>query len=608
MSGSEPLLDQHRQIIAHALQERIGTTCQRILLVQPLQVNEADIDIYNALNLRYYAFPPYGIGILKRNLERRNYSVLVEDLNYRVLAAIHERSDLSLMPTDLTLMWQDALRTLVETFKPDLVGLSCMYTMTHDITIRCAEFIKSLRMDLPVIVGGVHATTSVEAVLDAGHVVDFVSLYEGDVSFGDLLDFTRGLVGSDQLSQIAMRHEGATAILTDRNTPNVRYIQESPDYGDLPIGDYSRVGQVGIFNFWYGEQVRAGSLLANRGCRARCSFCSVRHFNGPGVRQRDALRVVDEMAHMKNVYGITHFTWLDDDLFYNAEKSLELFNGMAQANLGMTWDASNGVLASSVVDYPEVVAAAARSGCIGMGFGIETGSARILRAVHKPSSIRHFRQLGEVMKNHPAIFTKGFLMLGFPGETVKEIKQTISLAQAIDLDWYSVQVVSPLPTTEMYSQFVDVGGEKRGTLHFGIRESERQRQVERSDRKEFFQLLSAPDEYVPTSLELYHIWFDFDFLVNYPRIFRENDPIRLKKVHSFLRDVCNRRVGSNPIPNLFLAVIEGKLGYTEEANIRLALALEFFDKRPYWKIRIEALQIDLNALISQCREAIHSGP
>ncbi|MBF0126688.1 MAG: B12-binding domain-containing radical SAM protein, partial [Magnetococcales bacterium] len=555
------------------------------------------------LQLRYYAFPPYGIGILKRNLEKRDYTVRLEDLNYRVLAAIHQAEGSITTPEDLTRIWQTQLRNAIEAFKPDIVGLSCMYTMTHDITIRNAEFIKSIRSDLPVIVGGVHATTSMETVLHASPAIDLVALYEGDTHFGDLLDFARGLRESDTLAQIALRLDGATAVLAERSTPRAEEIQESPDFGDLPIGDYSRVGQVGIFNFWYGATARAASLMANRGCRARCSFCSVRHFNGPGVRQREAARVVEEMTHLKRAYGVTHFTWLDDDLFYNTKKCLELFDAMANANLGMTWDASNGVLASSVVNHPEIIDAAARAGCIGLGFGIETGSERLLRQVHKPCTIKHFRKLGGIMKHHPEIFTKGFLMLGFPGETVREIKQTIALAQEMRLDWYSVQVVSPLPTTEMFNQFADTEGWERGTLHFGIRESERQKKVESSGHQNFFRLLDADDDSIPDATELYHIWFDFDFSVNYPRLFKEDNPTRLKKIQFFLTDVCDRRVGSNPIPNLFLALVNAKLGLFQDVERRVGMAREFFRRTHYWNQRLQGLGIELDDLIHRCRTA-----
>ena len=56
------------------------------------------------------------------------------------------------------------------------------------------------------------------------------------------------------------------------------------------------------------------TVLSNRGCRAQCTFCSVRNFNGVSVRQRSVESVLDELELLKDRYGIGHFVWLDDDL------------------------------------------------------------------------------------------------------------------------------------------------------------------------------------------------------------------------------------------------------------------------------------------------------
>ena len=73
--------------------------------------------------------------------------------------------------------------------------------------------------------------------------------------------------------------------------------------------------------------------------------------------------VVDEMQHLKEYYGITHFMWLDDDLLFNESRAISLFREIASRRLGITWDASNGVIARSIT--PALVESARDSGCIG---------------------------------------------------------------------------------------------------------------------------------------------------------------------------------------------------------------------------------------------------
>ena len=95
-----------------------------------------------------------------------------------------------------------------------------------------------------------------------------------------------------------------------------------------------------------GEDVRCSTVLSNRGCVAHCDFCSVREFNGVGVRHRSIDSVIGEIETLRDEYQIKHFVWLDDDLLSNRKRTENLFGEMVKRKLGVTWDASNGVIAA----------------------------------------------------------------------------------------------------------------------------------------------------------------------------------------------------------------------------------------------------------------------
>ena len=65
------------------------------------------------------------------------------------------------------------------------------------------------------------------------------------------------------------------------------------------------------------------------------------------------------------------------DIGCGIKRTMNLFNSIAKLNLNLTWDASNGLIASSVVAHPELMSAAKESGCIGAYFGIESGNDQI---------------------------------------------------------------------------------------------------------------------------------------------------------------------------------------------------------------------------------------
>jgi len=61
-----------------------------------------------------------------------------------------------------------------------------------------------------------------------------------------------------------------------------------------------------------------------------------------------------------------------------------------------------------------------------------------------PSRLEFARRLG--------METRGYFMIGFPGETAEEIERTISLSVELPLDWASYTITTPNPGTEIYEE------------------------------------------------------------------------------------------------------------------------------------------------------------
>ena len=96
------------------------------------------------------------------------------------------------------------------------------------------------------------------------------------------------------------------------------------------------------------------------------------------------------------------------------------------------------------------------------------------------------------MNKYPKIFTRGFLIIGFPNETLQQVLDTINVSVEMALDWYTVQLLTPLPSTEIYTnQMIQAGKAKKGELNldgegftiFSVRESERQRKIEEKTKE-----------------------------------------------------------------------------------------------------------------------------
>jgi pyruvate-formate lyase-activating enzyme len=384
-------------------------------------------------------------------------------------------------------------------------------------------------------------------------------------------------------------------------------LQFSPDYKQLPIENYSRIGRIGAYTFLRPRDAVAATVISRRGCRAQCSFCSVRSVSGAGVRIRDHISVVDEIQRYKEKYGVSHVMWLDDDLFYDNDLSVNLFKELASRNLNITWDASNGIIAAAL--NTELLDACVASGCIGFNIGIESGNPEILRHMRKPGTVEKFIGAAKLLQNYPQIFTKGFLIVGYPGESLSAIQDSINLAKAMDLDWYPSQILTPMPGTPVHQLMLDqekVAGAptevldtskrlgKGRTFSVGVTGEIRKREMnEKKQTRAFVDAFDTSDlSRVPEREEISDIWLTMDYRINYEPILLQPDKKKLEKKKIMLQEIGERMTFDNPLGTLFYGVVLERLGQRQEAKIVIQRAEQYLNDSEFWKVRFKGLGID----------------
>ena len=177
--------------------------------------------------------------------------------------------------------------------------------------------------------------------------------------------------------------------------------------------------------------------------------------------------------------------------------------------------------------------------------GIESGNPDILRDIRKPSGIHNFRQAAEALQSFPEIFTKGFLMLGFLGETVAQIQDTVNLARELCLDWYPIQILTPFPGTGVRKQLEEDGliapDDISARFFLGSTGAQSRREAdEKKVAKDFSDPFTGDMNRVPTPEELKDLWFVMDYRVNYEKILYEKRQIKLTLLRRMLHDICDR--------------------------------------------------------------------
>lgn len=596
-------IEQKKQTIEEEINCLFPGRCvQRFLLVIPPDADEQMFNYSTAKRGRYWNFPPYGPGLLAAHLRDEGLEVDMLNLNDEVLTACQTSAKEEDFDFDQT--WKNALTRKIRGFSPDLVGISCMFSQTHNSTLTVTNEIKSQFPQIPIALGGVHITnclvnedTSASFVKDFSNA-NFFFTYEAEIALRKFVNVVNKKAPLSQLAQVCFNMVSEQLYFSERSTPEEEDLDVIPAFDIMEVPNLSRHGKIGSFYC----HIKPGSILAtslsNRGCRAQCTFCSVRNFNGVGVRARSVQSVIDELLMLRDKYGVNHIMWLDDDLLKGHERALKLFNEMVHQKVGMTWDCTNGVIAASCTD--ELMAAAAESGCIGLNIGMESGNSKILRDIKKPGVPKTFLRAAEIVRKYEQINARVFLMLGFPGETYRMILDTIELSRAMDLDWYNITILQPLPNTPIFDSMVEQGYIDVGTLKFeDIRynsgaygkhrkKAEQETDLLASDFKDAFNRANL--DKVPNRGELDTIWAYMNYHLNFRPLFFESRPIKLVQKLQYVTNISDLVAPENAFAMYFQGYLQHKVHGVIDPKL-----VENLERRlqasPYWSARFHDFQL-----------------
>ena len=569
----------------------------RVLFITPPDGEAELFRLSTARRRRYPNYPPYGQAVLAANLRRFGVETQILNLNHEVLKAACSATEESF---DFNRTWQDKAREAVSQFAPDLIGVTCMFTMTHTSMRRLCEFLEPF--GVPIAIGGVHVTNDAERVLNDIPSAHFAFTRESDLAIQKFVKAVRGDEPIDSLGQVILndtklgeRHRFHSDLRPSQDELNV-----IPAYDLIDVENLTQFGVIGNFHGFKPMGARFATCLSNRGCRAQCTFCSVRNFNGKAVRQRDVENVLDELQLLHERYGIEHITWLDDDLLKDHARAIALFNGMVKRNLGLTWDATNGVIAASCTE--EVVHSMASSGCIALNIGMESGNPDILRQIKKPGTVRNFLAAAEVLRRYEQIHARVFLMLGFPGETLRRISDTINVARTMDLDWCGITVLQPLPNTPIYDAMVaqglidEVGSAE---VRFNSGGYGKQDQIDmgiRRSSQSFEEAFCSIDmDSVPAREQLDDIWFFMNYHLNFHRLFGEERPNKIRQQIMNLATLSDVISPEHGFALYFNCYLQHKLNGTIDRNIIARLEHKLAES-VYWSDRFHAFGLSVEDL------------
>lgn len=362
-------------------------------------------------------YPPLGILYLSAYLKKCGFAVDVFDTTFRTRAEFF---------------------AYVSRERPTVVGLSSNL-MTKSAILGQITFCKS--RNCTVVVGGPDVPEHAEAYLEFG--ADVAVIGEGELTMAELLPALQTGASLESVAGIAFRNGDGTTV---RTPP--RPLADDLDL--LPLPDR---GAIDIDRYVEAWRTRHGmgsiSLICARGCPFTCTWCS-RSVFGESHRRRSPRAVVDEIEMLIARYK-PDMLWFADDVFTIQHKWFHEFHAeMKRRGIRIPFEC----ISRADRLNEEILRKMAEIGAFRIWYGSESGSQRILDAMKRRVQVEEIREITHCARRY-GIQTGLFVMLGYPGEEIADIEETVRHLKDARPDTFLTTVAYPIKGTEFYSTVAD---------------------------------------------------------------------------------------------------------------------------------------------------------
>jgi radical SAM superfamily enzyme YgiQ (UPF0313 family) len=334
---------------------------------------------------------------------------------------------------------------MLRRIRPQVVGITAT-TLSIFNAHAVAEAVKGLELETVTVIGGPHVSAVPVETLSRFPSFDLAVIGEGEETFVELLD---ALDAGEELAGVAglaLPSAGGAELTAGR--PPIKDLDTLP----FPAWDLLPGFPGGYRPTPFRHlQLPAAPVVTSRGCPNNCTFCD-RTIFGRKCRMFSAEYVLRMIRELVERYGVRELVIEDDTFVLNKRRVTRICEALRDSALGLTWTCLG---RADAVDE-ELLRVMRQAGCWQIAYGIESGDQRILDLVEKRIRLERVSQ-ALAWTRKAGMLTKGFFILGFPGEDAASMERTIRFAKTQAIDDISVFKLTPLPGSQIYETATEYG-------------------------------------------------------------------------------------------------------------------------------------------------------
>jgi anaerobic magnesium-protoporphyrin IX monomethyl ester cyclase len=315
-----------------------------------------------------------------------------------------------------------------------VIFFSCL-SMDMSSAFELAHEIKK-KIDIPIVMGGVHPTLVRGQVLDECPDIDFICVGEGE-SFA--VEFVEKLQSGDYngVKNLGYRIDGDV---------HINSIREPQDLKTLPAFPYHLYPR----NYVVDAAYKFAYVKATRGCPYACTFCCnsafLKLYPGKYLRYRPIDSVISEINKLKNGYHPKFIFFSDEMLLTDTEYAADLFRKI-KTDTGIPF----AFLARVEHLTSDIVGLAGDCGCRYIAIGVECGDEEFRKTVlNRRMTNDQIINAFDICRDNN-IYTTSCNIIGWPfpkDDTLTE--STVSLNKQLSPGFVQVAIFHPFPGTPLY--------------------------------------------------------------------------------------------------------------------------------------------------------------
>jgi radical SAM superfamily enzyme YgiQ (UPF0313 family) len=325
-------------------------------------------------------------------------------------------------------------------YDPAVIGITSV-TAAINSSIKITQNIKR---DSParVVFGGAHPT-AVPGDTVRAEGVDFVVINEGEYPMLELCKAIREKRNENAFKDIPNLYYKIDGSV--RNTKKAKFLSGT-ELDELPYPAFHLLDLEYVFKravhglFSMGRRILP--IMTSRGCPQVCTFCC--RMMGYRERERSVSNVIKEIRFMKEAYNIDELYIEDDNFTGNRERAVKILDEIIKADLGIYIKFANGLRADTVDE--EILSKIKEAGGYWVGFGIESGSKRVLGLMKKNLDLELAKENVRTAKRK-GLFVGSNFIIGYPEETEEDLNESMNYFKGLGLDSCAVVNLVPFPGT-----------------------------------------------------------------------------------------------------------------------------------------------------------------